>query len=162
MKKVVIAVLFLGMLSVAGTATAKDNKRQKGFLPSDGTCWQQQNQAGSPMGAKGCPMFRGQGRQKGFGCARDGRMGRYAADMPEEIRAKANELAKLRVDLRDVLSRTPIDRGKATELHGKMMQLRQEVETWAFGQKMSRIEEFRKQQDLNRTGTPGPAPAPKS
>ena len=165
MKKVVIAVLVVGLLSVAGTAMAKNNRGQKGYLPPNGACWQQTNPAGDPMGGKGCHMFQGQGRQKGPGYARGGMRGWNVADMPEDIRAKANELAKLQIDLRDVLSRTPIDRAKATELHGKTMQLRQEVGAWAFGQKMNRIEEFRKQQELNRTvtpGTPAPAPAPKS
>ena len=65
--------------------------------------------------------------------------------MPEDIRAKANELEKLRIDLRDALSRTPIDRGAATRLHNRAMQLEQEIGMWAFGERMDRIEAFRNQ-----------------
>lgn len=177
MKKIVIAVVVVGLLSVAGTALAKPGKGQKGAYPSNGVCWQM-NQAGGPQAWKDRPMFQGQGQGQAFGQGRQqgnfggkqrmskmdgtGRMGGMrgwnAADMPEDIRSKANELAKLHIDLRDTLSRTPIDRAKATELYGKITQLRQEIGTWAFGQRMNRIEEFRKQQELNRT-VPPTAPA---
>ena len=163
MKKVVIAVLVAGLLSAAGTAMARGCRGQRGGCYDDGigNCWQT-NRAEDPMAKDGCPGFQG---EDGWGqcfmqdCRRDfgwrGRMGRMgnrgcgwgrnAADMPEDIRAKVNELEKLRFDLRDALSRTPIDRDAAAKLHNRAMQLEQEIGTWAFGERMNRIEAFRNQ-----------------
>ena len=163
MKKIVIAVLVAGLLSAAGTAIARGCRGQRGGCYDDGigNCWQT-NRTEDPMAGDGCPGFQG---GDGWGqcfvqdCRREfggrgwmGRMGEMgdgwgwnAADMPEDIRAKANELEKLRIDLRDALSRTPIDRAAATRLHNRAMQLEQEIGMWAFGERMDRIEAFRNQ-----------------
>ena len=126
------------------------------------------------MGGRGCPMFQGrdgwgpcfmQDCQPGHFVGK-GRMGRMddgwgwnAPNMPEDIRAKANELAKLRIDMRDALSRSPIDRAAAARLHDREMQLEQEIETWFFEERMNRIEAFREQQERSRSAAPT-APAP--
>ncbi|MBR1673273.1 MAG: hypothetical protein IJ702_10135 [Fretibacterium sp.] len=94
----------------------------------------------------------GQGRRR-FGRGFDGQR-RFAPDMPQEIRVKAVEAAKLRIDLEDVLSQAPIDRAKASDLHSQIMKLDQEVEAWRFNQRLDHIEDFRKQQELNRTVPP--------
>ena len=90
----------------------------------------------------------------------DGRMGWNAVDMPEALRAKAVEMEKLHVDLRDVLSRTPIDRDKALELHGRIVQIHQEIGAWRFAQRLEAIDSFRRQQELNRAVPPGQPAAP--
>ncbi|MCR4818536.1 MAG: hypothetical protein K5841_06225 [Fretibacterium sp.] len=71
--------------------------------------------------------------------------GDFSRDMPQEIRAKTVEAAKLRIDLEDVLSRRPLDRKKAVELNSQIDSLRQEIRTWRFQQKLDRIEEFNRQ-----------------
>lgn len=89
-----------------------------------------------------------------------------APDMPEDVKAKAVEAAKLRIDLEAALSAQPIDRAKAVEIFGQLKKAEQEVELWMFGKKIDRIEAFRKQQELNRNVPPAPpappAPAPEA
>ena len=64
--------------------------------------------------------------------------------MPQEIRAKAVEAAKLRIDLENVLSQKPLNREKAIELNEQIGKLKQEIKAWRFEQKLDRIEEFNK------------------
>ena len=72
------------------------------------------------------------------------RRGRFSPDMPQEVRAKVVEAAKLRIDLEEVLSQKPLNREKALELNGKISKLKQEIRAWRFEQKLDRIEEFNK------------------
>ena len=150
MKKVVIAVLVVSLLGTAGTAMARDSRRHRGGCYDDGigNCLQPELSNGRDLR---------QGRHPDCIGGMDGMRDRYASNMPEDIRAKANELAKLRIDLRDTLSRSPIDRAAATRLHDRAMQLEQEIETWFFGERMNRIEEFRRQQEQNRSAAPTPS-----
>ena len=64
--------------------------------------------------------------------------------MPQEVRAKAVDAAKLRIDLENVLSQKPLNREKALELNGQISKLRQEIQAWRFEQKLNRIEEWNK------------------
>lgn len=150
MKKVVIAVLVVSLLGTAGTAMAWGSRRHRGGCYDDGigNCLQPELSNGRDLR---------QGRHPESIGGMDGMRDRYASNMPEDIRAKANELAKLRIDLRDALSRSPIDRAAATRLHDRAMQLEQEIETWFFGERMNRIEEFRRQQERNRSAAPTPS-----
>lgn len=98
-----------------------------------------------------CGQGFGRGRGHAFGQGMRGprggrfqRQGMFAPDMPQEIRAKAIEAAKLRIDLEDVLSQKPLNKNKAIELNGKIGQLKQEIRDWRFEQKLNRIEEFHK------------------
>jgi hypothetical protein len=68
----------------------------------------------------------------------------FRKDAPEEIRSKMSELAKLRIDMRDALSRRPIDRGRASEVFEKMMTLRREIGSWAFNRRLDALEERQK------------------
>lgn len=175
-KGIAVAVLAVGMLGAAGTAMAHGTEGFKGICAPVGPCPRTYREGG-PLGAGECPMFSGRngmhrpehgrgheehdwnGRgHRGHG--RDSRMGWNAADMPEELRAKAVEMEKLHVDLRDVLSRTPVDRNKAVELHGKIVQIHQEIGAWRFAQKLEAIDSFHRQQELNRAITPGQPVAP--
>lgn len=150
MKKLVIAVLVVSLLGTAGTAMARGCRGHRGGCYDDGigNCLQLELSNGRDLR---------QGRHPDCIGGMDGMRGRYASNMPEDIRAKANELAKLRIDLRDALSRSPIDRAAATRLHDRAMQLEQEIETWFFGERMNRIEEFRRQQERNRSAAPTPS-----
>ena len=83
------------------------------------------------------------GQQEGHG-PRGRQRGTFSPDMPQEIRAKAVEVAKLHIDLEEVLSQKPLNREKAIELNGQIGKLRQEIQAWRFEQKLGRIEEFNK------------------
>ncbi len=80
-------------------------------------------------------------------------------DMPKEIREKAVELAKLRIDLQEALSDQPLNRPKAMEVYGKIQKLQQEIQLWKFEQRLNRLETEAKQHELNRNVPPAP-PAP--
>ena len=103
-------------------------------------------------------------RGYGYGCygfeggCRGGFRGRmnFFPDMPKEIREKAVELAKLRIDLEEAMSSDPINKAKALDTHAKMQKLEQEIEAWRFAQKLERIEEFKKHAKLNREVPPAP------
>ena len=104
--------------------------------------------------------FGGQGRKCGCGRGRgNGRM-MFAPDMPEEIKAKAVEAAKLRIDLDAALSAKPINKAKAMEIFSAIQKAEQEVKAWRFSKRIEQIEAFRKQMELNRNVPPAPAPAP--
>lgn len=156
MKKVVIAVLVVSLLGTAGTAMAWGCRRHRGGCYDDGI-----GNCLHPELSNGRDLRQGPYRECMGGAdgmyGLDGMRGRYASNMPEDIRTRANELAKLRIDMRDALSRSPIDRAAATRLHDRAMQLEQEIETWFFGERMNRIEELRRQQERNRSSAPTPS-----
>ena len=81
----------------------------------------------------------------------------FTPDMPKEIREKAAELAKLRIDLEEAMSSDPVNKAKALDTYAKMQKLGQEIEAWRFAQKLERIEEFKKHAKLNREVPPAPA-----
>ncbi|MBR1672123.1 MAG: hypothetical protein IJ702_04285 [Fretibacterium sp.] len=187
MKKSVIAVLVIGMLSAAGMAFAQPAQGGGQYSPmgpaphhmgiqrgyEQGFCGHNFGKAQGPaFGRQGrgepCGWQRGmfapnrlQGfRGRGFGRGRGPAFGnpgmrgprggwlrqngRFFPNMPQEIRSKAVEAAKLRIDLEDVLSQGPLNRGKAVELNGKISKLEQEIRDWRFDQKLGRIEKFNK------------------
>ena len=108
--------------------------------------------------------FEGRGRGRcGMGRGRGHRGMMFAPDMPEEIRAKAVDTAKLRIDLEAEMSAKTINKAKAMEIFAKVQQAENEIDTWRFSKKLERIEAFRTQQELNRKMPPAPkpdAPAP--
>ena len=65
--------------------------------------------------------------------------GNFTPDMPKEIREKAAELAKLRVDLEEAMTSRPLNKEKALDVHKKMQAVKQEIETWRFTQRLERI-----------------------
>ena len=86
----------------------------------------------------------------------------FAPDMPEEIKAKAVEAAKLHVDLEAALSAKPVDKAKALEVFTQIQKAEQEIEAWKFAKRIERMEAFRTQQELNRKAAlEKDAPAPK-
>ena len=108
------------------------------------------------------PRFEGKGNEmpcRGRKSMRGGfseHMPMFAPDMPEEIRAIVVEVAKLKIDLHAEMSKKPIDKAKALEIFGKIQKAEQEVEVWKFGQRLERIEAFRKKMELNRNVPPAP------
>lgn len=69
----------------------------------------------------------------------------FTPDMPKEIREKAAELAKLRVDLEEALTSRPVNKDKALEVHAKMQTLKNEIDNWKFSKKLERIEARQKE-----------------
>ncbi len=164
MKKVLAVVAVIAVVCVAGAALAQPRARddarrmppqlQKSFTGEQGHIDQRQGQqfTGDPnfegRGRGLCRMGNGRGNGRGYG-----RLG-VAPDMPEELRAKAVEAAKLRIDLEEVCSAKTIDKAKAMELFGKIQQAENEVRTWRFSKRLERMEAFRTQQELNRNVPP--------
>lgn len=108
-----------------------------------------------------------QSGHEGMRCGFDGRQCRgpvFTPDMPKEIREKAAELAKLRIDLEEAMTSRPINKEKALEVHAKMQTVKNEIETWRFTKRLERIEarqEHRKKLPPDRHGMPE-APAPEA
>ena len=99
---------------------------------------------GQDFNGQGFDQRKGPGPQEARGPRGDKfqKRGMFSPDMPQEIRAKAVEAAKLRIDLEDVLSQKPLNKDKAVELNGQISKLGQEIQAWRFEQKLNRIEEF--------------------
>ncbi len=81
----------------------------------------------------------------------------FTPDMPKEIREKAADLAKLRIDLEEAMTSHPINKEKALDVHAKMQKVQQEIETWRFTKRLERIEARQKKglppapEDMNTT-----------
>ena len=186
MKKVLAVVAVVCVVCAAGAALAQPRAREDvRKMPSQAV----QGQPGQPMNQRNNQQFAGEpcrcgrgfdrrpedgkgnfdpqgmpgefgghGHKDGFGrgC---GRM-MFAPDMPEEIKAKVVEAAKLKIDLEAALSAKPIDKAKALEVFTKIQKTEQEIEAWKFIKHIEQMEAFRTQKELNRKVPPAPAPAP--
>lgn len=64
----------------------------------------------------------------------------FTPDMPSEIREKAAELAKLKIDLEEAMTSRPLNKEKALDVHAKIQKVKQEIETWRFTKRLERIE----------------------
>ena len=73
--------------------------------------------------------------------------GIFTPDMPKEIREKAAELAKLRIDLEEAMTSRPVNKEKALDVHAKIQKVQQDIETWRFTQRLERIEAGQKKED---------------
>ncbi|NLL37888.1 MAG: hypothetical protein GX256_10275 [Fretibacterium sp.] len=126
MKKALAVLLAVVLLGVAGAGIAEARGRggQRGG--------QSRNWNDRPMswhqgaGSKG---MRGQG-------------GLMWQNVPDDIRSKITERAKLRLELRDTMGRRPVDRAKALELRNQMRKLSQELSDWRFNQRLDFIEKI--------------------
>ena len=121
-----------------GTPCFCGQRGPRGFQPPQGHRFN-----GQGFGHKKGPAF---GQREGHGPRGDKfhQHGMFSPDMPQEIRAKVVEAAKLHIDLEDILSQKPLNKGKAVELNGQIGKLRQEIQAWRFEQKLDRIEDFNK------------------
>ena len=161
MKKVLAVIAVVAVVCVAGAAFAQTRGRsdarrmppqlQQEFVGEQGHLDQR-------MPEQRRPDQQNFGRPEGFdgaGCRfghRGGRLG-FTPDMPEEIRAKAVEAAKLRIDLEAVMSAKPIDKAKAMEI----------FEMWKFENRLNMMEKAKIMRELNKISKPAPkpqAPAP--
>ena len=158
MKKVIALVAVIAVVCVAGAAFAQgqqkpriDPKPQAQFAPRD-------NFAPCSCGKDGS-------RPGDF--RRDDPHGRpdFTPDMPKEIRAKAVELAKLRIDLEEALTSRPVNKMKALDVNAKILELEKQIEAWRFAQRLDAMEKANIQRELNKRMTrPAPklpTPAPK-
>ena len=145
MKKILLLIAIAVILGTAGSALAKYH-RHRDYAPENTPSMDRESAfdrggprhgfspGGFPPGSMPCRYAWGKNDRKW----RDDRpfkgSERHArhrddkwADLPDEIRTKMTDLAKLKIDMKDTLSRNPVDRAKATEIHGKMATLRQEI-----------------------------------
>ena len=194
MKKVLAVIAVVAVVAVAGAAFAQPKGRNDARRLPPQAQQMQQPQQGQPMpqkqpgqrferpeGFNGAPCDCGRGFDRRQRDDRAGNFGphgmpgdfegrgrrgmMFAPDMPEEIKAKVVEAAKLKIDLDAALSAKPIDKAKALEIFGQIQKAEQEIEAWQFGKKIERIEAFRTQQELNRkkfTEQKPEAPAPEA
>ncbi len=159
MKKVLAIVLVVCVVCGAAAAFAQPRKVQ-----NVETREHRNQQLDRPNGQPGefCQpdgKFEGRGPRnaRGFeGRCRGPRGMNFTPDMPKEIREKAAELAKLRVDLEEAMSSEPINKAKALDTYAKMQKLEQEIDAWRFAKKLERIEEFKKHRELNKKVPPAP------
>lgn len=148
-KKVIAAVLVIASLAAAGAAFAAERAERenapknnyKQFRP----CWGQRGACGFGF----CEPFAGKKlgdrfRFKGSGAFRSKDPSRFAPDMPNEIREKTAEAAKLRIDLENVMTKRPLDREKAAEIYAKIAGIESEIKIWRFSKKLDGIEKFEK------------------
>ena len=87
----------------------------------------------------------------------------FTPDMPPEIREKAAELAKLRIDLEEAMTSRPLNKEKALDVYAKIQKVKQEIEAWRFAKRLERIEERQKKglpavPEVNPTPDETPAP----
>ena len=171
-KKILLVLLTIAFVGVAGAAVAKGrfpcgrypgNRHDHNVRGWQGA-WENarnapQRPAGMEYGRKfsygpACPAMKhwekGPNAHKRWKPASHDRMENRWENAPEEIRTKMVDLAKLKIDMRDAISRNPVDRTKATELFGKMAVLRQDIAAWRFSRKLDQIEARQKQLELNR------------
>lgn len=158
MKKVLAVLLTVCVVFVAGAAFAQQGRNNNGTQEFRGPQFNRQNFNGqrgnfqnSPANFEGCsPDF---GPRNG-----NGRMGgmNFTPDMPKEIREKAADLAKLRIDLEEALSSRPVNKAKALDVHSKMQKIQNEIDTWRFQKRLERIEEFQEKRELNKKAQDAP------
>ena len=156
MKKVLAVISVVCVMCVAGTAMAGQsrNDRRRPMQPQAQGVEQRQDFRGPEGRFDGRP----EKPRPPFEACR-GKGPRFTPDMPPEIREKAAELAKLRVDLEEAMTAEPLNKAKALEVHAKILTVKNDVEAWRFAQRLERIEAMRKHHELNRE-VPPEKPAP--
>ena len=165
MKKVIAAVAVVCVMFAAGSALAQPKDRRNQPQNVQQMNRPQRNapdfQERGPRFQNVSDDFRGprgdfkpgfDGRHCGFE-GRGHRGPTFTPDMPKEIREKATELAKLRIDLEEAMTSNPLNKEKALEVHAKMQKVEQEIDAWRFAKRLERIE-IQKQRELNRTVPP--------
>ena len=71
--------------------------------------------------------------------------------MTPEIKAKAVELAKLKIDLEAAFTDKPLDKAKIINIYKAMSAIEQDINIWRFERRLNFIEERARQIELNRT-----------
>ena len=156
MKKVLAVISVVCVMCIAGTALAqngnvrREHRNQQMMnhpeISRDVRGFEGRGPAGMRMpGSEGRrddfrPDFCGKRMPRGF----EGHGPIFLPDMPKEIREKAVEVAKLRVDLEEALTSRPLNKEKALEAFHMIQKAEQEIEAWKFTKKLERIEEMQK------------------
>lgn len=156
LKKVLAMITVVAVLSLAGSALAygggmyhgqhgnrgngHHHHNQQGFncdlCGQAGQSWQSgqkyapgsQNGGNGPVANMPCRMMPG-GRSNG----------RWAADVPQEMRDKMVEAEKLKIDLRAEMSKLQVDKAKAMEIWKKHRALKNEIAEWSFAQRLEQM-----------------------
>ena len=131
MKKVIVMVSVLCVFCLAGTALAKTNANANRRTPRPAP---QRAERQVPPKAPARPL---PNHERSFRPV-------FTPDMPKEIREKAAEIAKLRIDLEEAMTSRPLNREKALEVHSKMLKVKLELEEWRFAKRLERIEAMQK------------------
>ena len=177
MKKVLAVVAVIAVVCVAGTALAQPRAREEGRRVPTQMMPGQPQPMNPQFGGEGCRCGRDIDRRQGNGRmnfspngmpgdfggrGHKGKFGEmmFAPDMPDEIKAKVVEAAKLRIDLKAALSQKPVDKAKALEVFTKIQKAEQDIETWKFSKYLENMEAFRTQLELNRKVPPARMPKP--
>ena len=151
MNGTIAAVVCAAVLLTAGSALAWGGRGGKAMGGQQGMMNQQnaqtQFQPGQRMMNPGMagPLGNRQmmGRRGNFG--NSGRMGMWASvEIPQEIKDKQTEMAKLSLEMRNEMGKKPIDRTKIDELYKKRVELRNELSAWRFQQRLDMIEKLQK------------------
>ena len=158
-KKVLASILVVCVVFGAGSALAQQAKRDNRNYPQ-----QYQQQANRFEEGRGPGRTQQANRPDFEGpCGMPGARGSlFTPDMPKEIREKAVALAKLRIDLEEVMSDRPINKAKAIEVHAQLQKLEAEIEAWRFAKKLDMIEEVRIQREINKKIPPAQRQAPET
>lgn len=151
MKKVLAVISVVCVMCVAGSAMANQSRNARHRpMPPQAPGMEQRHDFRAPEGRfDGRPE-----RPRPPFEAHCGKGHRFTPDMPPEIREKAAELAKLRVDLEEAMTAEPLNKAKALEVHAKILTVKNELEAWRFAQRLERIEAMRKQHELNKNVPP--------
>ncbi len=165
MKKILAVISVVCVMCIAGTALAQNNGAKREHrnpqmmnhpeITRDVRNFSGRGPAGMRMPVSGDrradfrPDFNGRGMPCGFEGRNEHRPMRpnFSPDMPKEIREKAVELAKLRIDLEEALTSRPLNKEKALEAFTLIQKAEQEIEAWRFTRKLARIEEMQKRRE---------------
>ena len=141
-KKILVATVLVAALTTVGSAWAGGKKERAENRDNwNKGAWGRHHSARGEMGrwrhksVWGGPRFM-MGRM-GW---QAGKTGVKAFEVPQEIKEKWAEAKKTAIDLRTELSKTPISREKALELHAKHRSLVQEISDWYFLQRLDALE----------------------
>lgn len=153
MKKVLAVVAVVCVMCVAGTALAQNDGKRHQPAGNERRMPPRMEQQIPGRDAPNMP-----GREAHCGHRFGHERPTFTPDMPKEIREKAAELAKLRVDLEEAMTSRPLNKQKALDVHAKIQALKQEIETWRFTKRLERIEARQKKgvPPAQENSTPAP------
>ena len=161
MKKVLAATAVVCVMCIAGSALAQTsaNRHQR---PMNQPQTQQHSMRPAPDFPPRVPNQRNMSRDCRPDFSRRHKAPLFTPDMPTEMREKAVELAKLKIDLEETMTARPLNKQKALEVHAKIQAVKSEIEAWRFMKKLERIEAMQKQHELNRNVPPARPGMPRS
>jgi hypothetical protein len=153
-KKTMAALAVVLLLAMATAAAASGvSGKMHGRRRGDGYGWR--HGGGYGWGHMG-PGY-GPERDRGCGPRGENRANRPdRAEIPQDIRDKMAESEKLSIDLRNIMSGTEIDRGRALDAFRRQRALDGEIAEWFFTQRLDRLAER-----TERTENSGDIPAPR-